>query len=878
MKNFSIKFLTFVILIFGKNCLASSVDQIDNKAYLRWNLIFNKDELVISTNKNVLSIKSLQPEVLNSILNDLKTIPFKENYFSTSSHQDLRIEGSEIKIPLRDHSVEVFNFYQNEAKKYVIDFWINQDLVPKKEVTFVEPAPEKPSFEPVKKVETPKTPQIVATVKAPKKVEAPKPYRDFRYGASFIWDYDPMVPTLEKDIDTKIKAPEFLYKIKDRPYLSDAKEEHLQLTINFFNKREWGLMTKSIDLFEKKYGKSLYYDLNNFMRANALIMDNIDVQNKGIKLQALSLLENISEKTKDVALKIAILRYITQFYVDQSDFIKSLESAKKLYVEASEKFEDEISKIAINTILYSLAKLHESEKIKEFLENKTVKRLVSKQLGISYLYYIYLSNGKTLEIIRDFEKNKDSLAKPVEPALLFNVAESYFREAKYNEAISEFDNFIQNYSKLYKNSEARNRLALSYDLLNKDISKTLLLYKDVVNFSSDPASVYEAKLRIVGITLARKKEITKEDREYLSFFDKTPAEEKNLNKNLLKLLWQTKLRVKINNKEYEEALAFLQLIPLDTFSSVEKKVFEGDGAEAVLGRILQAYKENDFSRAVKTWEVFKTKYDANVGTNPYVHYIVSESFIKLGLIDSFNRAILDLKNLKNKNKRTFPIWVKTNSKYTIDSLVQELMLSKEVKSENWAGAELALKEIESKKLEKVNYNFYKGLISFKLLRYTDSVASFESVFLSKKEVAQLSAEQTIEMLSSYAESLYQLSDTEKFRKNTAAILKDLERFKTKDIQGVKERLNYILIESYAQDKKVNYTRIEELAKDFSKQFKDSSYRDRVQYLYGVSLIKSDNKKGEEILKELVSAEGTPSYLKDMARSELATIEIGKKRL
>ena len=52
--------------------------------------------------------------------------------------------------------------------------------------------------------------------KIKKEISLDKSYRDFRYGAPFVWDYSPMIPIPEKIINIERKTPDYFYKIKDR--------------------------------------------------------------------------------------------------------------------------------------------------------------------------------------------------------------------------------------------------------------------------------------------------------------------------------------------------------------------------------------------------------------------------------------------------------------------------------------------------------------------------------------------------------------------------------------------------------------------------------------------------------------------------------------
>src|SRR5690606_24825869 len=117
---------------------------------------------------------------------------------------------------------------------------------------------------------------IVEVTESKARENSPNPdFRDFRYGASFVWNYDPMIPQLEKDINITSKIPDALWPVKDRVNLDDAKEAHMQLTINFYREEKWGLMNKSITLYNKKYGRDSNLVINEFLKANALLKGNI---------------------------------------------------------------------------------------------------------------------------------------------------------------------------------------------------------------------------------------------------------------------------------------------------------------------------------------------------------------------------------------------------------------------------------------------------------------------------------------------------------------------------------------------------------------------------------------------------------------------------
>ena len=45
-----------------------------------------------------------------------------------------------------------------------------------------------------------------------------KAFRDFRYGATFFWDYEPTVPTIKDAVNLEAKTPERFYPIINRKF------------------------------------------------------------------------------------------------------------------------------------------------------------------------------------------------------------------------------------------------------------------------------------------------------------------------------------------------------------------------------------------------------------------------------------------------------------------------------------------------------------------------------------------------------------------------------------------------------------------------------------------------------------------------------------
>ena len=142
-----------------------------------------------------------------------------------------------------------------------------------------------------------------------------KEFRDFRYGASLIWNYAPLIPELKSSMDISKKTPEYLYPIENREYQKDDKEAHMQIAINMFNRKKWGLMYKSIKLYEKKYGIDSNNDLNEYLKANAVLKTAIQKGEQSTTKMAVNMFENLAGVTSNFKMKKAILKYLIDYFI-----------------------------------------------------------------------------------------------------------------------------------------------------------------------------------------------------------------------------------------------------------------------------------------------------------------------------------------------------------------------------------------------------------------------------------------------------------------------------------------------------------------------------------------------------------------------------------
>lgn len=896
----SFKFLTmmmsFLILsALYQESFAAVLTQENTQTHLRWIVNVKKNHLNIDKKGSRVLLRTLNSELFDKVATDLKAISKNKSYFKSINVNPPGTKNnvSTIEVVLKDENIEMFSFYKDRETKYVIDFWIDKesenDTVSQIEKKSKRKGSNKKGARAAKveakKIIMAKKPKVLPklskkpTKRKRKKVVVNPGYRDFRYGAPFFWNYGPLNPEVKRPIRLDRKTPEYFYPIKNRKLGTSEKETHLQLNINLFRKEKWGLMYKSINLYHQKYGDEDEIDFNEYLKANALFRENFNKGNAEPVKMAVSILGNIAERTKIYDLEKGISKYLITYSIENKEYVESLRLAKKFYVSSKENFDYEESNFAAESILYSLTQLNQLEKVRALLKEKTIKKILPKQTMLAYELFTYLKLGKEGELLRAFKKAKSSLTKPTHEAILFNVAESFFREANYKSAIKYFDEFLTHYSYHQKAGEARLRIALAFEILNKPIKETLVLYKNAINRSANIDVAFEARLRYVALRSIRKLKTNNYDKEIRIFLD--PKEKQIVSKESKKLLWLVRLRTFIVDEKFEQALSYLKAIPLTGFTPSEKRVFEADGAEIIYGIINDFYARSDYSEAIKVWETYKNKYIRKVANDPYMNYIVGKSYLKIGLYDGFEKTYSDFIKLKSSPNRTFPNWVNRN-KSGVNFVIEELPIIKNIKLKNWSAANRGLL-----KLQKINprfnkLNYYHGIITFNQNKYFESAQAFEAFLSNQRGSSQFEPHELAEMLTAYSDSLFELKKLKKFQKISDAVLNDTEKYRPSNpfIKNLRERLSYLGIEILAgKGTKKAYLQAEPKIVNFLKDYKKSAYLGRVKYLLGLSLINNEKeKKGRDLFQKILGDQTIPNTIKELVKSELSLLRIKEKSI
>lgn len=871
-----ILFTFFISFLANAEILSST----KNDRFFRVKIAAEKGLVKISRKSDHVSIRTLDVSLGKLLKDEFDKFPVEKKFISEVKTSNNTIENfTEVIIKLSDINIEAYNFYRDMENAYVIDFWndnINESLRPQKKKT------EKP----VEVSSQPKAKKKKSLAKKEKKQEVavkarPEPpersHLDFRYGAAFIWDYEPLLPELQTTVTLDTKTPEYFYQVKDRDIDKSEAEAHLQLVINLYRDQKYGLMYKAIKLLREKHGQKIGADITDFMQANALLKDNIKKGNREPVKPAISMLENIGHKTKDYDLKKGILKYLGIYYRSTGDNVKALQIAKRLYVISKENFDYEESKLAAEKILYFIAKLNQLNDLDKLSRDKTIVKLLPTQSLLAYKFYVMLKQGKTDQIINEYEKLEASIAKPIHHGILFNLAEAYFREGKYSEAISSFDDFVKYYSYHNYADQARVRLALSYDILEKDYNQTAELYKNAINRSTQKKIQYEAKVRLVGLQYIRKLNPTEADKELEVFLDRKSNENFELGDELEQLLWLVRLRTFVKSENYDKALSYLKAIPINSMMQSKTRSFLSDGVEIVSGLILKKHLEDRHHIVVRLWEVFSVRYFSSVALDPYISYVVGKSYLELGFYDSFEKLMARFEKFKNLPPRTYPRWRKTSSPKKIEEYIAILKLNKNMKLENWQQAE----EINEKELKKYPlYEFYRGVLLFKQGKHAKAVTSLEG-FITSKSNLKLDETQQSEFYEAYTESLHNLGKVAKFQKVVSTIIQQKSLSKNDNFAvRVFERAYYLYLENLNKlGSKQDYAKLEASSLEFISQFQNSSYTEKVKYLLGLAYAKNlKDKNAEEVFQQIINDETTSKSVKELARTELTLINLKNKKL
>lgn len=143
--------------------LADIINQESFKTHLRWNLSVPKDQFFVVKKDQAIQLETVNLELFETLAGEIATLKKNSQYVENISYskESFPAKPATITVKLKDPSVELFSFYRDADKKYILDFWINADLVSDKPVAFTKPL-DVPKARPLKAVKAPtEAPKIV---------------------------------------------------------------------------------------------------------------------------------------------------------------------------------------------------------------------------------------------------------------------------------------------------------------------------------------------------------------------------------------------------------------------------------------------------------------------------------------------------------------------------------------------------------------------------------------------------------------------------------------------------------------------------------------------------------------------------------------------
>jgi tetratricopeptide (TPR) repeat protein len=354
-----------------------------------------------------------------------------------------------------------------------------------------------------------------------------------------------------------------------------------------------------------------------------------------------------------------------------------------------------------------------------------------------------------------------------------------------------------------------------------------------------------------------------------------------MHQQLKNLLWLVRERLYIVKGKYQEAISYIETLPLGVLKATERRVFEGDAAEAVYGLIQKNYLNEDYAKSIKLWEQFKEKYETRVGVNSHMYFMIASAYIRVGLHTSFDRIMARLEKIPSEAMREYPLWITRQGHSNLKQIMEKLQLERLIATKEWELASAKLSTLEVSLRDTPPLMGLEALIAYAKNDYNQAIRSVEKIMLVKSETQtdKLTPREMAEVMSVYIESLYKIGDRKRFATVVKALRQDLKQSKSAPILNVAERVDYLLVEHLNQEEKPKWDEVALLCQEFLESYQKSPYIARIEYLLGLSKLRDGKiEQGKKILQGLSAKANIPGYVREMAKTELSTLELKNKQL
>jgi len=348
-----------------------------------------------------------------------------------------------------------------------------------------------------------------------------------------------------------------------------------------------------------------------------------------------------------------------------------------------------------------------------------------------------------------------------------------------------------------------------------------------------------------------------------------------LNKNLLSSKWQIRLRSFISRGQYDIALQYLKSIPMSDLKPEKQRVFKKDGAAVLSYKMSELFKEELYSELIQLHETYNKKI-----TDPETYYLrrhelLGMAYYKMNIPNSYNKIIKTIKKQKQvKIQAEYPAWKRMVSLSDKNLSLLKLLHLNELKTKDSKKSFSICNKIRA--INTVEGDFCFGKTNFVLKNYKQSKKDFEKI-ISEHHREIKNTEFSKEVSYLYLMSLYNQRYFDKFTEIVKKILSE-NAFSGMGAKN-EEEIKYLYLETVYSNKRITIDKhFFKLLESYIQNYKVSKWIDRVRYLKASSLIKVGKpNEGKKELDNLIKST-KKEYIKDLARSELASLILNNKNI
>lgn len=812
----------FVLLLCSLRCYASLVVTTQYPSHFRLQIKDPSRQLSVVRNKDTLKIESRNPQFTKEIQKEIKQKIFPTDYFQNEIVRDLEFN-------LNEKKTDFFSFYKDKTQHLIIDFWLNEESDSlSNSISALKKLPLKSKAQPI---------EITSFIRS-----------------VVIQNFSPL------SMRSSSKTPwRKLFILKDRLYLDDPKEKHLQIIINFLHGKKWQEAYRGMSLYNEKYGEDSNSSYLLYLKAYALIEQAASkgTAEKEVVSFASNYLKQSYKKNNTFSFKQNIFSVLKGIYQAENKNSELRELARIFYIDAEKNLNSEASQEALKTLFISLSQESAYDKMIKLLESSEISSSFNQSLRLVFLSEAYLAQGEYQKVINLYEKHKNSFSDTPHYAYTYNTAEAYFNNHHYQKALNLYQEIT--YPEIQDQVSLRKAFIFS---LNNQTEKAISLYHKLSN-SEDFNISFESNLRLTLL-------LDESEDKLSSYFSYKPENKNLIKENLKYLLWQTRLRLFIKNKKYSQALSYGTSLPLNKVPKGISHSFKKDLSEILFLAMQDKFSSENYSELISLWENYKNFQDSE-GIFPS-QFLLLKSFLKLGQKDKGSDYLKKITASVSFAQEFW--WLDRNYKThpaLVQALDQEYEVIESINRGKWKKSLKKIANLEKKVADHPKLSFYKGLISFYQQDYPQAEDKLEEALINHFPFL-LKAEQK-DLIQAYLTSLVEQKKNKKFLIAMEPFCLNGAKMRLLD-RRFAEAMSYRYLKAAVNNENYSEKKQEKILLNFKENFKKSGYTSEVNYLLGLNYIKAGmEERGKDILEQLTRKEDVPEEIQGLARSKIISLTL-----